>query len=149
MNDYLPFELLLSNPIKTAQKVGLLALLGLILGLVLPGILYYQIGTFFNDAVIDYLPDDLKKKVKTFNDETETLHNDIVNIDSRIAQEAGTLNQSATVDLLKLQRDLKAYVDSRKSPFHVVGFYPDPTIFLWSIFLYQFFLAHLYIRPAN
>jgi hypothetical protein len=47
INDYLPFEVLLSNPIKTACKAGLLVLLGLILGLMVPGLFYYKTGVFF------------------------------------------------------------------------------------------------------
>jgi hypothetical protein len=55
MHDYLPFDVLLPDPIKTALKVGLLVLLGFILGLIVPGLLYYQLGTFSDDDVIQYL----------------------------------------------------------------------------------------------
>jgi hypothetical protein len=46
MNDYLPFPRLLSDPIQATSKAGVLALLGLILGLILPGLLYFALGTF-------------------------------------------------------------------------------------------------------
>ena len=46
MNDYLPFPELLSDPIQATSKAGVLALLGLILGLILPGLLYFALGTF-------------------------------------------------------------------------------------------------------
>ena len=61
--------------------------------------------------------------VRTFDDEIEKLKNDIVILNSRIAQEAGAANQSGTIELLKFRRDLEAYMDSRKPPFHVVGFW--------------------------
>ena len=46
MNDYLPFPDILSDPIQATSKAGVLALLGLILGLILPGLLYFALGTF-------------------------------------------------------------------------------------------------------
>jgi hypothetical protein len=142
MNDYLPFEVILSNPINTACKAGLLVLLGLILGLMVPGLLYYEIGVFSHDDVVKHLSDnlkDVKKKITTFDDETEKLKNDIVILNSRIVQETSASNQSGTVELLKFRRDLAAYIDSRKPPFQVVGFYPDRTMFLWSILYISFF----------
>jgi hypothetical protein len=126
--------------------------------LIVPGLLYYQLDGFFDQQVINSLEEryqakDLKdvsdqntdiedvsdqnpdlryviKQVKKFDFEGAALKRSIGILDSRIAKDADLVN--GTADLLKFRNTLKAHLDSRIRRFHVVGFYPDPTIFLWS-----------------
>jgi hypothetical protein len=167
MNDYLPFQMVLSDPIKAISKAGLLALLGLILGLILPGLSHFELGTFSHDDVIKHLdgkvarwsaaqasrPDNLKLKdalasVKEFNDETDLLKKNIAILDRQIAEDAPTSNLNETAQLLNIRRDLKAYLDGRKPAFYIRGFYPEPsTMFLWSIFYVSFFWLLFIFAP--
>jgi hypothetical protein len=154
MNDYLPFSRLLSDPIRAGSKAGLLALLGLILGLILPGLLYLELGTFSQDAVINHLRasdnpglKNVIARVERFNVETDLLKNNIALLESRLAGNKLALAPNETTLLLNTRRDLRAYLDSRTPPFHVEGFYPDPTMFLWSIFYVSFFWLLFIFAP--
>jgi hypothetical protein len=131
------------------MSLACLHFLGLFLGLIVPGSLYYRIGTFSDDDVITYLKrrdlsSDLElqnvlEKVVKFNNETTKIGRMIELLESNLAQEAYHLNVTGATDLLKSRNELKAYLDSRRPPFHLEGFYPDPTIVMWSILYISFF----------
>jgi hypothetical protein len=61
MNDYLPFKALLANPLSTFRRAGLLVFIGLLLGLIIPGILEWRFNAFFEEDVKQQIRQNLPK----------------------------------------------------------------------------------------
>jgi hypothetical protein len=73
MNDYLPFRALLENPLRTFRHAGLLVFIGLLVGLIVPGILEWRFSAFFEKDVklkISQNLPDVRKKITEFDNVT-------------------------------------------------------------------------------
>jgi hypothetical protein len=147
VKDYLPFNTLLSDPLDTYKRAALLAALGLLLGLIVPGLLRYQFKTLFPEQVATHLSESLKEKWDEFNGESRALQSALTTLDKRIVDDASTSDQRNLVGLFEFRRALVTYINERKPPFHVAGFYLDPIMFVWSAFYISFFWLLFMLAP--
>lgn len=144
MNDYLPFNALLSDPLRAFRIAALLALLGVLLGAIVPGALALRFGTFSSRDVIDKIPyETARTQMREYEIAGEQLKTAILNID-RLISERLTHNPEDASGLLKVREETIGYSNKRQPPFHVVGFYP---VFTWPVLYVIFFWLLFLISP--
>jgi hypothetical protein len=119
MNDLLPFASLLASPISTLRRAGLLALLGILLGIFIPGTFQYFFGTFFSEDVVHMVPKEVQQKLAEFDAITSKLGFALTAFDVQIARAASSDAPRTLTEQLDARRSLATYIESRTPPFHV------------------------------
>ena len=109
MNDYLPFRALLENPLRTFRHAGLLVFIGLLVGLIVPGILEWRFSAFFEKDVklkISQNLPDVSKKITEFDNVTNSLRDALNVLDNKIAKQTNSLDQRQLSELIEQRKNV-------------------------------------------
>jgi hypothetical protein len=144
---YIPIGAAIVRPRRVIEKAGLVLCAGIILGVFVPGGLYYLSGTFHKHDIADRLVDSPridqgeKDKWKRYTDTLEALQHSVWTIDGEIAARGKPLPLSddavKKIQLLVIQRaELQSALDKQiaNPPFHLAGFYLEPLMIMWPAF---------------
>jgi hypothetical protein len=136
----------LARPLRTLSIAGALLFAGLLLGLFVPGYLYFLCGTFDRNDIGAHLPSDARTKWDAYNKNLELLQTSLGAVESRISQEVSHGPATELAALMQVRAALQLSIENLKlkPPIRVSAFFLETltwawpalyTCFAWLIFL--------------
>jgi hypothetical protein len=129
----LPAPLQTSDPLRLIGIIGVIFLLSVLLGVVIPGWLYHACGTFDEKDVLRHLPKEAASEWATYQSSIRDLQQPIDRINNRLIAGSATLSPSDVLALIEGREKQQSALDklSNSPPFHVSSFYLNSLMFLW------------------
>src|SRR5438132_304325 len=121
------------HPLQVLSRVALIALIAIILGLILPGLVAHRNGAFYYGQIVNHLPEAGQKKVQAFEDEKRQKRLQISKLDEALSRIANS--EQSTKDLpqlLNLRNRLASELDTTPRLSTIRPFYLSDSMYLWS-----------------
>lgn len=136
MNDRLPFQDLLDNFQATLRRAGCLALIALIIGVFVPGLIQYNRKTFFREDIIEKIQNkDVRDSIYNFETRKQELQTTLDIIDRKIVDAAHYNHPDEIIKLTDAYNQLTIHINQRREKYHIAPVYLDPLIIVWIFFI--------------
>lgn len=135
LDKLLPLTRLIANPIQTLLHSGIVVIVGLLLGMVLPGLVYWRLDVFTAEQVVKHLPTGAASKYADHEKRMRDLNDDILAIDHQIDAEV----QNHSYNTAKLFADRASLLqvgdyEVVHAPIVVEGYFLDTLMYVWPLF---------------
>jgi hypothetical protein len=122
---------LIRNPLRTLAKAALIVLVALIVGTIVPGIIAYRAGVFYQATMVTRLPADARKQLAEFDARRDSLRKQIAEMD-RTLEGAVYAKPEDIASLLTQRSQYVKELETTKPAIHVMPFYLNTIMFLWT-----------------
>jgi hypothetical protein len=153
LDDILPLGRLIATPSRTIRIAGGILIVAMLIGLLVPGYLYYLAGVFDQAGVVRHLPPSAHAKWELAAQRRRQLEQALTTVESAIASTAPPVSTETLSTLLRSRETIQSSLASVDSPqlIHIAPFFLDPLMFVWPIFFASFgwLVFLLGPRPAS
>ena len=126
------------TPLWFVARAGGVILFAILFGLIMPGLIAYYNGVFYDRNVEDKIQqieglEDVARNIENFKKQNAAIQDSINKLDEHLLRiSANPLEQQNLSEVLELRKFLAAELKSRKAPVAASGFYLSNTMILWS-----------------
>jgi hypothetical protein len=122
---------LVRDPLRTLAKAGIIALLAIVVGTIVPGLIAHRAGVFYQETMLARLPPDARTQLAEFSARKDTLRKQIAEID-RLLDSPLHAKPDDIAPLLTQRSEYQRAFDSATPPIHLMPFFLNPIMFVWS-----------------